>query len=346
MNTRIRLALLVFVAMASPVFSADLKQQFVNLFTQELEKQNKQFYTNRKITAVAKNFKIETSGDSAFIGQLQDEWTVVTIYNSLSEHCATITESKILQDRVGNGSYNANGLYYRVTKDNGRYKLSDINLRSNPNPLSGAKSLSQPTAMYSNIHSIPTIMYLIENPRRLNANLEFKSISSSTFRGKECLAVRSTFQNSYGTSDEVSYFDPTNAHAFLGSTAKRPAKMGHDIAHTRHDVMEYHTPPGAKFPVPKRYTCHFEFEGKDPILHVEVDFVGFDDYVPDPEEFKLEKRYGLTTPAGPEDMHLKGSVGRRVDGRFAYWWVVYLLVGVLVVVLGLLIYRRRRQQSG
>lgn len=101
-------------------------------------------------------------------------------------------------------------------------------------------------------------------------------------------------------------------------------------------ALEYEARAGT-FPLPKRFTRHVRPEKGEKLLEYEIDYTRFEDYVPDAEDFRLEKRYGLTTPAGPDWKATAGS--QSVRSNRAWYWGALLVASIVV---GAIFIRRRR----
>ena len=140
---------------------------------------------------------------------------------------------------------------------------------------------------------------------------------------------------------QTSYFDPNHSFVFLGAESSIPYTTEHPWPHRRECVLEYNTAADGKQPMPKRFTRYFQKENGEKLIDYEIDYKTYEDFVPDPEEFRLEKRYGLTTPVGPEDKVLAGKRGSP-SSRRAWYWALFLVATVLVAGFVFFRYRRRR----
>ena len=94
--------------------------------------------------------------------------------------------------------------------------------------------------------------------------------------------------------------------------------------------------------MPKRFTRYVQPEKGEKLLEYEIEYKSFEDYTPAADDFRLEKRYGLTTPAGPDDKKL---VGVRSSRSRLWLWVSVLAGTVLVGVIGVYFYRRRHRAA-
>ena len=101
-------------------------------------------------------------------------------------------------------------------------------------------------------------------------------------------------------------------------------------------ALEYEARAGT-YPLQKRFTRHVRPEKGEKLLEYEIDYTRFEDYVPDAEDFRLEKRYGLTTPAGPDWKATAGS--QSVRSNRAWYWGALLVASIVV---GAIFIRRRR----
>lgn len=64
--------------------------------------------------------------------------------------------------------------------------------------------------------------------------------------------------------------------------------------------------------------------------------------MPDPEDFRLEKRYGLTTPVGPDGKKLVGAKSSPPSSRVWFWASILVAASVFGLV-AFWLYRRRNR---
>lgn len=86
---------------------------------------------------------------------------------------------------------------------------------------------------------------------------------------------------------------------------------------------EYRAPINGQLPLPNLFTRSIQKRGGSPVLLYELDYHSYEDYAPTADDFRLEKRYGLTTPEGPQDKPRPGGAA----GRSNVWlWAVLTIV--------------------
>jgi hypothetical protein len=200
------------------------------------------------------------------------------------------------------------------------------------------------TSSFDGTRSIEVVGLLLTDDGRATHTLAVGQPTRAAKFGKEVVAVPSTLTPKSGPGDGVirqtSYFDPANAFVYLGSEAAEPATDARPWPQVTVCALEFESRPSGP-PVPRRFTRHVQPAGGGRLLEYEVEYTRFEDYEPGPEEFRLEERYGLTTPTGPDGRAL---VGVRPPSRTARTWVwgAVLAGAGLLGVAGFAVYRRRR----
>ena len=142
------------------------------------------------------------------------------------------------------------------------------------------------------------------------------------------------------------FYDPENDLAYLGGVYVTPGNIAYPTPHRRIDRLEYRTVAGEDRPMPTRFTRHIAFDGGPELLHMDHEYLAYERYVPHPDEFRLETKYGLPTPFGLETQPPDPAV---VAARGQAWvkWAVFGVVvfGIVAACAGLLVRRRRHKPA-
>jgi hypothetical protein len=313
------------------------------------EARKKLFHVNKRITGAAKQYTVE-SKDGRSTSSPADDWDFEAVLDATGNQRYTVTTARGQPQRGGTGFYGTPELYYSVLRDGEPFAIKDFVPR-NESPFSYLQRKTGGPAWFASSfdgnRSIDLVGFILAGGDKLTHTLSLGSATRTTKYGKDVLAVPSTLTPKAGIVEKVgggvvkqtSYFDPANAHAFLGSESAEPATKARPWAHQQICVLEYQPRPGGQ-PVPKRFTRHVQPEKGEKLLEYEVDFTRYEDYTPTADDFRLEDRYGLTTPAGPGD---KTLVGVPSSGRSRAWLSGAILASVMVVgLIGYAVYRRRR----
>jgi hypothetical protein len=107
------------------------------------------------------------------------------------------------------------------------------------------------------------------------------------------------------------------------------------------EEIEY-APSAEGFPLPKFIRRTHQFRDGTVQKLQTIEFLSYERYVPSPEEFQLEKPFGLVTPAVAElqpNPALAPHKPRRV------WPWVAIAAGVVLTMVVLVIVRRSRRQE-
>ena len=155
--------------------------------------------------------------------------------------------------------------------------------------------------------------HVVKDNSRMTHTFSVGTPTRLTRQGKEVIAVTSDLTprgelagRAGGPVRQTSYFDPVNSFVFLGSESSEPATKERPWARVTTCALEYEARAGT-YPLPKRFTRHVRPDKGEKLLEYEIDYTRFEDYVPDAEDFRLEKRYGLTTPVGADWKATAGS---------------------------------------
>jgi len=333
--------LTLLLGLAAPRLEADGKSDFISRFSSVPDTHTQRFYANRKIVVTNKSYKLDVPVLGKIVRTSIDEWKMQMVNDVQGNRKLEVVSSKNKESRLGLTVFFNKDIYYTVTKKDGSFAITEFHLRSNNGILFLGKNstINQPTLSFNARQSMETILAFLTDSSRAAGSLTIHSVTKATFNDKPAICVTAVLEGSVEDpatkswvnkkSKEQCYFDEANAHAYLGTIAVTEAGMDYPRTHTRYDLMEYHTPPGETYPLPKRYTRHLEFVGEPKLLDFETDYTSYEKYVPDPEEFKLEKKYGLTTPVGPEGRALVGKPGFSTGGGSRLW--LYLLIAGVVL---------------
>lgn len=152
----------------------------------------------------------------------------------------------------------------------------------------------------------------------------------------------------------MTYLDPGNDFITIGTETdwrdEPPSDRRSDQRWKLIDIIEYR-PSIEGFPLPKssRRTLHFE-DGSVRKVH-DVEFLSYERYVPAPDEFQLEGRYGLSTPSVSPNTdqfepdaptEVPGPVDRFALGKSRRWIVLAAVVGLAIAVALLIRHTSRR----
>ena len=116
---------------------------------------------------------------------------------------------------------------------------------------------------------------------------KFLSSKKTTYGGREPIVI--SFETQSGEVSE-NYYDPSNSYALLG----HDSGVGWPGPNAKKLVGKItYEPSDLGYPVPKKYVAHFvEPDGKF-IPYVEVDFLKWERYSPAPDDFDMEKHFGV-----------------------------------------------------
>jgi len=317
--------------------------------TKSLDAQKRLYLHNKRVTSTVRIYAVEWK-DGRGSSALGADFDTEEVYDAAGNARGTITASRLDTRKTNTASYLTPDIAYAVNRDGTGYVIRDfVSHRDSPFQYL-QRSTVGPGRMPSTFdgrRSLELVAHLLAGKGNLSHTLALDAPTRTTKFGKDVLAVPSTLTPKPGAGAGVirqtSYFDPAHAHAFLGAESEEPPGPERSWAHQQTCVLEYQSRPDGP-PVPRRFARHVRPEGGDPLLEYEVDFIGFEDYTPTADDFRLEARYNLTTPTGPDD---KPASGVRPPDPAPVWPWVALLAGVVVVgVVGFVVYRRRRRAAG
>jgi hypothetical protein len=164
----------------------------------------------------------------------------------------------------------------------------------------------------------------------------------ATYAGRACVEVRSKWDNNHGMVELSStYLDPAMDYATIASENdwKNNSPQG---AYKTYREVEY-GPSADGFPVPKRSRGYAKYKDGTIQKAHDVEFLSYERYVPSADDFKLEKEYGLVTPAF---VPTATSIGLAPASRRWWPWVVLAVGAVLAVVTVAVARRSRRRVAG
>ena len=290
------------------------------------------YHHNKRITSKVRIYAVEWK-DGRGSSALGADFDTEEVYDAAGNARGTITASRLDTRKTNTASYLTPDIAYAVNRDGTGYAIRDfVSLRDSPFQylLRSHVGPGRMTATFDGRRSLDVVAQLLAGKGNLSHTLALDAASRTTKFGKDVLAVPSTLTpkpgGGAGPIRQTSYFDPANAHAFLGAESEEPPGPERSWAHQQTCVLEYQSRPDGP-PVPRRFARHVRPEGGDPLLEYEVDFIGFEDYTPTADDFRLEARYGLPTPTGPDDKPAAGAHARTRAGVA----VVALVAGGVVV---------------
>ena len=168
--------------------------------------------------------------------------------------------------------------------------------------------------------------------------------------GRECIEVRTKWDNRHGLVEFANtYLDPANDFITVAGEMdwkkvpiikKGEKNTGREF---RNAFEVEYSPSVEGYPLPKfiRYTT--QYRGEPARKGSEVEFLSYEKYTPSPEDFQLEKEFGLTTPAVVAFAENTALAPVAAPRRWWPWLAVgagLILAGVTIVIL-----RRNRQRS-
>ncbi len=171
--------------------------------------------------------------------------------------------------------------------------------------------------------------------------------------GRTCIEVRTKWDNRHGMIDYANtYLDPANDYiAIAGESDWKKigyfGKVDEDAPKEFRTFFDIEYAPSAEgYPLPKYIRRTTQYNGTPVLKSQDVEFLSYEKYTPSPEEFQLEKPYGLTTPAVAV-VEEKPAVVPAAAPR-SYWrWIVIgaglLPAGIAFVIFLLGRLRPRRQ---
>ena len=314
-----------------------------------LDAQKRLYLHNKRVTGTVRIYAVEWK-DGRGSSSLGADFDVEEVYDAAGNARATITASRFDTRKTNTASYLTPDIVYAVNRDGTGYAVRDFMSRRDHPFQYLQRSTVGPGRMPSSFdgrRGLDLVTHLLEGKGNFSHALDLGTPTRVKKFDRDVLAVPSTLTPKGGAFGGVirqtSYFDPANEYAFLGAESEEPPGPERSWASRQTCVLEYQPRPDGP-PVPRRFARHVRPEGGDPLLEYEVDFVGFEDYTPTADDFRLEARYGLTTPTGPDD---KPAAARPPEPAPVWPWVV-LAAGVVVVigVVGVVVSRRRRRRAG
>ncbi len=164
----------------------------------------------------------------------------------------------------------------------------------------------------------------------------------ATWAGRACIEVRSKWDNNHGQVELSSTFlDPAMEYATIACETDWKSNSPRGAYKTYREVEYGPSPDG--FPVPKRSRGYAKFKDGTVQKAHDVEFLSYERYVPTADDFKLEKEYGLVTPAF---VPTATSIGLAPASRRWWPWVVLAVGAVLAVVAVGVARRSRRKVAG
>ena len=161
----------------------------------------------------------------------------------------------------------------------------------------------------------------------------------ATWAGRACIEVRTKWDNTHVIVTLAStYVDPAMDYATIATETDwntSPPRGGNRL------LLEFDYVPSAEgFPLPKRTRATIKYKDGTSVKAYDVEFLSYERYVPTADDFKLEKEYGLVTPAF---VPTATSIGLAPAGRRWWPWAV-LAVGAVLGVVAVAVARRSRRR--
>lgn len=304
--------------------------------------------TNRRIVGTSKRYSIESKAGQS-TATLADDRDFEIVRDAAGKQRYTVTASRLKPASANTGSYTTPEITYSVQKDGDQFTISNFIARSSDPSGFVRRTADGPGQMPSSFdghRSLAWAAHVVKDSSHSTHAFSVGTPTRTTRLGRAVIAVTSDLTprgelagRAGGPVRQTSYFDPANSCVYLGSESSEPATTERPWARVTTCTLEYRARDGT-FPVPKRFTRYVQPEKGEKLLEFEIDYTRFEDFVPDPEDFRLEKRYGLTTPAGPDGKALVGV--RSAKSSRVWYWVGVLVVALLVGFAGTVYFRRRK----
>lgn len=332
------------------VHAQDVKQQFLAKASAALAVKKERYYQSRKVTSKLIIYAIGDTPENP-IGKVLSEVDVVKIYDSEGKLKSEIIAST-RPDLVGNTYFNTHDMWYSVVKKDGQYSIRDLVSRLDNNKAYFAKLNDRMDFIMSSFNGYSPVEYVLQiEPTGEQAKYypSFDSFTSKTWNNRDALEL--SIHNLTVKSDPAKrivdttssgkhYYDAKNSMNYLGSEYTTTGDLVYGVPHKRFTQVEYADAPGEKFPMPKRFTKHVQFENGPRLLQFEAIFTSYEKYTPDADEFRLEKLFGLPTPVGPDYKSFIGKTSTASNGR--YW---YLIAAGVTIAAGMVVILRRRSRT-
>ena len=166
-------------------------------------------------------------------------------------------------------------------------------------------------------------------------------VKPATRNGRACVEVRTKWDNHHGIAEHAStYLDPANDYITIAVEADWKKDFFTNKEFRGSSEIEY-APSAEGFPLPKFVRSTTQYKGQPVRKTRDLEFVLYERYVPSPEEFQLEKPFGLVTPA-ELPAAANPALSPPAPRRRVWPWVALAAGAVLAVVAALLLVRSRR----
>ncbi len=186
-----------------------------------------------------------------------------------------------------------------------------------------------------------------------------EDVKPATRNGRECIEVRSKWNNGHELVHLSStYLDPSNDYIAIATETDWATEtfFGTDPPPSRRykRLAEIVYQPSAEgFPLPKFVRGTFQIQGGAVRKVYDLEFLSYEKYVPSPEEFQLEKAYGIPTPVVlPEKVKSTSTAEPEPPAPAApeeespVWpWVAVASAVMVVVVADFAIRRYRKKEA-
>lgn len=305
-----RLVLAAFCVTSS--FGASRAQEALDVTFEDivasLDAHRAMYGTNKRIVGTTKLYNIQRSSGQ-FVATLHDDRDFEHVRDAVGNSRFTVTASRIHQENVTTGYYSTPQIYYGVQRHGTLYAIKDfIDRGRDPFSFSDRTTqvVSAPHSSFDGDVSIEVKNYYLKHGIRVQHKVSLDAPVWVTKFGRGVIAVTDDQTTTTDRASlagvhvhQTSYFDPANSFAYLGSESAEASTPRRPWASVTTCFLEYEARAGT-YPLPKRFTRHVQPEKGGKLLEYEVIYTRFEDYVPDAEDFRLEGRYGLTTPSGPD----------------------------------------------
>lgn len=165
-------------------------------------------------------------------------------------------------------------------------------------------------------------------------------VRPATWKGQPCVEVRSQWDNRHGMIQLASTFlDPANDYITIASETDWKLDSEKKEYKAFREVEYQPSPEG--FPVPKRSHGYITYRDGSTRKVFNAEFLSYEKYVPSPEEFQLEKPYGLVTPAVVPTAENTALVPPPKPRRLWPW--IAMGAGVVLAIVAVYVFRRQRR---
>jgi len=352
---------LAFVTLVTNPLRGDIVEDFTELFGKAVERQNNLYGKNRKITIKTKLFKLSTVQDKTTNPIPAEDSEIVVVKDAEGRSASSIRTESTLNTQRNVGGLLTKSNYANIISKDGKYSISTYTNKCT-NRLkffSHGNIYYNPVSSYNGAHQIAYMIHILQQDSPTARTLSLDKIGKSKWKGRDSLCVEISHKSfitdldtqvkTSVSSKSFDHFDPLHHHIYLGSELRTNASYECASVHTRisNMVYDYNHPEG--IPIPKRFTKTIRLESGTEYLIADIMYTGYEKYVPNPSEFRLETKYGITTPAEvdcpdpPINKEIKNfKVTERTNRP---WYLLTIAAGVLLAGFVVYFVRKRRLKA-